>query len=72
MKQNSVFKKRGENLGGGERVGISYDSVCTLRKKLIYNRRHLVSALQKKARESLFLRRQISNLMFLPLGVSGL
>lgn len=41
-------KKKGENLGGGEREGISYDSMCALRKKLIYDRKHLVSVLHKK------------------------
>lgn len=41
------FKEK--SLGDVERVGISYDLVCTLRQKLIYNRRHPVSGLHRKA-----------------------
>ena len=46
-KKAQFFKKK-ENLEGWERVEISYDLVCTLRKNLIYNRRHLVSVVPKK------------------------
>lgn len=43
-----IFLRRKVDLRDVERVGISYDLVCTLRQKLIYNRRHPVSGLHRK------------------------